>query len=214
MDEETISLKLPEDALEFAEFYAELGSMDRDTLLTRILSERLKEVREQTGNVSYNDLMSRFDLTKTAARYVLNRLVSTGLLKNIGSRRVPRYVPVIENVSVIESIIKENVSVIKESTQILDNPTNKEEVVAVKEILVKRNPEYIKNSDVQAMLKERFHYTMCDIKTASQTVVYLQSRVSNILSQLVNDGWAMREGKGSKTRYKIMIGCETENAGG
>lgn len=81
--------------------------------------------------------------------------------------------------------------------------------MAVKEILVERNPEYIKNSDVQAMLKERFHYTMCDTKTASQTVMYLQSRASNILSQLVNDGWAVREGKFSKTRYKITIRGET-----
>lgn len=46
-DPETVSLLLPRAALEFADFYAELGNMDRETLLTRILTEELKEVREQ-----------------------------------------------------------------------------------------------------------------------------------------------------------------------
>ncbi|TRZ88886.1 MAG: hypothetical protein D4R88_06745 [Methanosarcinales archaeon] len=55
-EEETISLKLPKDALEFAEFYAELGNMDRDTLLTKILSERLKEVREQFKGMPYMNI--------------------------------------------------------------------------------------------------------------------------------------------------------------
>lgn len=50
---ETITLQLPRAALEFAEFYAELGGMDRDTLLIRILSERLQEVREQFKTIPY-----------------------------------------------------------------------------------------------------------------------------------------------------------------
>lgn len=50
---ETITLQLPRAALEFADFYAELGNTDRDTLLTRILSERLKEVREQFKGMPY-----------------------------------------------------------------------------------------------------------------------------------------------------------------
>jgi len=50
---ETITLQLPGAALEFADFYAELGNMDRDTPLTRILSERLKEVREQFKGIPY-----------------------------------------------------------------------------------------------------------------------------------------------------------------
>ncbi len=59
-EEETTSLKLPKDALEFAEFYAELGGMDRDTLLTRILSERLKEVREQFKGMPYMNIPETF----------------------------------------------------------------------------------------------------------------------------------------------------------
>lgn len=50
---ETITLQLPRAALEFADFYAELGNTDRETLLTRILSDRLKEVREQFKGIPY-----------------------------------------------------------------------------------------------------------------------------------------------------------------
>lgn len=60
MDEETISLKLPKDALEFIEFYAELGGMDRDTLLTKILTERIKEVRDKFKAMPYMNIPETF----------------------------------------------------------------------------------------------------------------------------------------------------------
>ncbi len=55
-EEEAISIKLPKRALEFSEFYATLGNIDRDALLTRILTERLKEVREQFKGMPYMNI--------------------------------------------------------------------------------------------------------------------------------------------------------------
>ena len=51
--EETVNIKMPRQVLDFAEFYAEIGSTDRDALLTRILIERLKEIKEQFMNLPY-----------------------------------------------------------------------------------------------------------------------------------------------------------------
>lgn len=51
--EETVNLKIPKPVLDFAEFYAELGSTDRDALLTKIITERLREIREQFKTLPY-----------------------------------------------------------------------------------------------------------------------------------------------------------------
>lgn len=51
--EETVNLKIPKQVLEFAEFYAEIGSMDRDALLTKIVIERLSEIKEQFKALPY-----------------------------------------------------------------------------------------------------------------------------------------------------------------
>ncbi len=57
---ETITLQLPRAVLEFADFYAELGNMDRDTLLTKILTERLKEVKEQFKGMTYLNITETY----------------------------------------------------------------------------------------------------------------------------------------------------------
>lgn len=51
--EETVILKIPRQVLDFAEFYAEIGNMDRDALLTEIVFERLREMKEQFKNLPY-----------------------------------------------------------------------------------------------------------------------------------------------------------------
>ena len=51
--EETVTLKIPKTVLDFAEFYAEIGSMDVDALLTKIVIERLKEIKEQFNALPY-----------------------------------------------------------------------------------------------------------------------------------------------------------------
>jgi len=51
--EETVNLKIPKEVLDFAEFYAEIGSMERDALLTKIIVERLKEIKEQLITMPY-----------------------------------------------------------------------------------------------------------------------------------------------------------------
>jgi len=51
--EETVNLKIPRPVLDFAEFYAEIGSMDRDALLTKIIIERLREMKEQFKSLPY-----------------------------------------------------------------------------------------------------------------------------------------------------------------
>lgn len=51
--EETVNLKIPKQVLEFAEFYAEIGSMDRDALLTKIVIDRLSEIKEQFNALPY-----------------------------------------------------------------------------------------------------------------------------------------------------------------
>lgn len=56
VDEEVVSLRLPKKVLEFAEFYATLGSIDRDTLLGKILIEQLTELKrkmKELPHVSY-----------------------------------------------------------------------------------------------------------------------------------------------------------------
>lgn len=45
--EDTVNLKIPQQVLDFAEFYAEIGGMARDALLTKIITERLKDIKEQ-----------------------------------------------------------------------------------------------------------------------------------------------------------------------
>lgn len=54
--EEAVNLKIPKPVLDFAEFYAELGSTDRDTLLTKIITERLKDIKEQFKTLPYLDI--------------------------------------------------------------------------------------------------------------------------------------------------------------
>lgn len=51
--EEAVNLKIPSQVLDFAEFYAAIGSMDRDTLLTKIITERLREIKEQFKGLPY-----------------------------------------------------------------------------------------------------------------------------------------------------------------
>lgn len=50
---ESVTLKIPRQALEFAEFYAEIGNEERDALLTKIVIERLKEMKAQVKNLPY-----------------------------------------------------------------------------------------------------------------------------------------------------------------
>uniref|UniRef100_A0A6M3LSC3 Uncharacterized protein n=1 Tax=viral metagenome TaxID=1070528 RepID=A0A6M3LSC3_9ZZZZ len=45
--EETVNLKIPKQVLDFAEFYAEIGSMERDALLTKIVIARLEDIKEK-----------------------------------------------------------------------------------------------------------------------------------------------------------------------
>jgi len=51
--EETVNLKIPIQVLDFAEFYAEIGGMERDALLTKILTERLREIKDQFKSLPY-----------------------------------------------------------------------------------------------------------------------------------------------------------------
>ncbi len=51
--EEIVNLKIPKQVLDFAEFYAEIGSMDRDALLTKIVIERLSEIKKQFNALPY-----------------------------------------------------------------------------------------------------------------------------------------------------------------
>lgn len=46
-EEENVTIKIPAKALEFVEFYATVCNEDRNTLLARILVERLKEIRDK-----------------------------------------------------------------------------------------------------------------------------------------------------------------------
>lgn len=54
--EETVNLKIPRQVLDFAEFYAEMGSMDRDTLLTKIITERMGEIKKQFKDLPYIEI--------------------------------------------------------------------------------------------------------------------------------------------------------------
>lgn len=51
--EETVNLKIPKEVLDFAEFYAEIGSMERDALLTKIVIDRLREMKAQFKTMPY-----------------------------------------------------------------------------------------------------------------------------------------------------------------
>ncbi len=51
--EEAVNLKISKQVLDFAEFYAEIGGMDRDALLTKIVIERLREIKEQFNALPY-----------------------------------------------------------------------------------------------------------------------------------------------------------------
>ncbi len=51
--EDVVNLKIDKRVLEFAEFYAELGNTERDELLTRILTERLEELKDQFKKLPY-----------------------------------------------------------------------------------------------------------------------------------------------------------------
>lgn len=48
-----MNLKIPKQVLDFAEFYAEIGNMDRDELLQTIIIRRLKEIKEQFKTLPY-----------------------------------------------------------------------------------------------------------------------------------------------------------------
>lgn len=54
--EETVTLKLPKQILDFAEFFAELGDEERNSLLTKIVIERLKEIKTQVKALPYLDI--------------------------------------------------------------------------------------------------------------------------------------------------------------
>lgn len=51
--EECVNLKISKQVMDFAEFYAEIGSMERDELLTIILTERLTEIRDKFKSMPY-----------------------------------------------------------------------------------------------------------------------------------------------------------------
>lgn len=53
---EIVTLKMPKQVLDFAEFYAEMGNEERDTLLTEILIERLNEIKTQVKSLPYLDI--------------------------------------------------------------------------------------------------------------------------------------------------------------
>lgn len=55
-EEETVNLKIPIQVLDFAAFYAEIGNMDRDILLTKIITERMTDIREQFKTLPYLDI--------------------------------------------------------------------------------------------------------------------------------------------------------------
>lgn len=55
-EEETVNLKIPIQVLDFAEFYAEIGNMDRDALLTKIITERMTDIREQFKTMPYMNI--------------------------------------------------------------------------------------------------------------------------------------------------------------
>ena len=51
--EGTVNLKIPKRVLDFAEFYAEIGGMDIDALLTKIVIERMSEIKEKFKTMPY-----------------------------------------------------------------------------------------------------------------------------------------------------------------
>jgi len=51
--EETVNLKIPKQVLDFAEFYAEIGNMERDALLTKIVIARLEDIKEKFKALPY-----------------------------------------------------------------------------------------------------------------------------------------------------------------
>lgn len=51
--EEGVNLKISKQVLDFADFYATIASTDRDTLLAKLLTERLEEVKEQFKNIPH-----------------------------------------------------------------------------------------------------------------------------------------------------------------
>lgn len=54
--EEEVTLVLSKPVLEFAEFYASLGGTARDALLTKILLERLSEIKAQVKALPYLEI--------------------------------------------------------------------------------------------------------------------------------------------------------------
>lgn len=55
-DEETVILKISKQKLEFVDFYAEIGSTDRNALLTEIITERLRVMKEQVKALPYIEI--------------------------------------------------------------------------------------------------------------------------------------------------------------
>lgn len=53
---EAVTLKIPKQMLEFAEFYAEIGDEERDALLTKILTERLSEMKALVKALPHLDI--------------------------------------------------------------------------------------------------------------------------------------------------------------
>lgn len=57
-DKEIIQIKMSKDILTFVEFYATLGNIDRDTLLAKILTDRLINIREAFKALPYLNSIS------------------------------------------------------------------------------------------------------------------------------------------------------------
>ena len=51
--EDGVNLKIPKQVLDFVDFYADIAGIDRDALLTEILTERLQEIKEQFKKIPH-----------------------------------------------------------------------------------------------------------------------------------------------------------------
>ena len=52
-EEETVTIRIPAKAAEFADFYATVCNENRDTLLGKILVEKLKEIRDKLKQIPH-----------------------------------------------------------------------------------------------------------------------------------------------------------------
>jgi hypothetical protein len=51
--EEAVNLKIPKEVMDFIEFYAEISGIERDVLLTNILIDRVRDIKEQFKTLPY-----------------------------------------------------------------------------------------------------------------------------------------------------------------